>query len=116
MSDVFSVASFPMPICDFKRAEASKSDLKWADASETLATYGHCAMKSLGTFFGFRGHLITTMDGVPVDFAVVSAGIDDREVLPLFAERGRYPGVLGDKGYVSPDETQRPRSRINTTL
>ena len=62
-TDVFIVDSFPMPICDFKRAKTSKSDLKWADASGTLATYGHCATKGLATFLGFRGHLMTTDAG-----------------------------------------------------
>ena len=124
-SDVFIVDSFPLPVCDFKRAGSSKSDLKWADASGTLATYGHCATKGLGTFFGFRGHLLTTVDGVPVDFAIASADIDDREVLSVLCERGtryptilrnkgaeadltaenksspRYPIILGDKGYIS---------------
>ena len=100
-TQVFLVDSFPIPICDFKRAKSSRSDLKWADASGTLATYGHCATKSLGTFFGFRGHLITTGTGVPVDFAIAAADIDDREVLPLLSERGRYPILLGDKGYIS---------------
>ena len=100
-TQVFLVDSFPMPICDFKRAKTSRSDLKWADASGTLATYGHCATKSLGTFLGFRGHLITTGTGVPVDFAIASADIEDREVLPLLCQRRRYPILLGDKGYIS---------------
>ena len=103
-TEVFIVDSFPIPICDFKRAKSSKSDLKWeTDASGTLATYGHCATKGLGTFLGFRGHLITTgIGGFPVDFAIASeTDIDDREVLPLLCERGRYPVVLGDKGYIS---------------
>ena len=97
-TDVYIVDSFPMPICDGKRAEASTSDLKWADGSGTLATYGPCATKSLGTFFGFRGHLITTQQGIRVDFAIASAHIDDREVLPVLSEAGKYPIVLGDKG------------------
>lgn len=100
-TEVFIVDSFPIPICDFKRAKTSKSDLKWADASGTLATYGHCATKGLATFLGFRGHLITTGTGVPVDFAIASADIDDREVVALLSERGRYPVLLGDKGYIS---------------
>ena len=100
-TEVFIVDSFPIPICDFKRAKSSKSDLKWADASGTLATYGHCATKGLGTFLGFRGHLITTGTGIPVDFAIASADIDDREVVALLCERGRYPVLLGDKGYIS---------------
>ncbi|MCG9132012.1 transposase [Candidatus Poribacteria bacterium] len=96
--------SFPLPVCDFKRAAASKSDFKRADASGTIATYGHCATKGLGTIFGFRGHLLTTVDGVPVDFvrAIASADIDDREVLRVLCDRGnRYPILLGDKGYIS---------------
>ena len=100
-TDVFIVDSFPIPVCDFKRAKASKSDFKWADGTGTLATYGKCATKGLGTFFGFRGTLITTADGVPVDFGITSADRDDRDILPLLAERGEYPIVLGDKGYVS---------------
>ena len=100
-SDVFIVDSFPMPVCDFKRAKTSKTDLQWAEGSGCIATYGKCATKALGTFFGFRGHLITTAAGVPVDFAIASANIDDRDVLPLLVERGRYPVLLGDKGYIS---------------
>ncbi|MYA56024.1 transposase [Candidatus Poribacteria bacterium] len=57
--------------------------------------------KSLGTFLGFRGHLITTGTGVPVDFAIAAADIDDREVVPWLSQRGRYPILLGDKGYIS---------------
>ena len=102
-TDVFIVDSFPIPMCDVKRANASTSDLKWADGSGCFATYGHCATKGLETFFGFRGHVVARVEGVPVDFAIGSANIDDRQVFPLLAARGRYPIVLGDKGYVSKD-------------
>ena len=115
-TDVFIVDSFPMPICDFKRAKPSKSALKWADASGTLATYGHCATKGLGTFFGFRGHLITTDTGVPIDFAIASGHIDDREVLGVLSQGGRYPIVLGDKGYVSHALQQELRDAENMCL
>ena len=115
-TDVFIVDSFPMPICDFKRAKTSKSELKWADASGTLATYGHCATKGLGTFLGFRGHLITTDAGVPIDFAIASADIDDREVLRVLSQGGRYPIVLGDKGYVSHALQQELRDAENMCL
>ena len=100
-AEVFIVDSFPIPVCDFKRAKTSTSAFKSADATGTLATYGKCATKSLGTFFGFRGSLITTVYGLPVDFAIATADTDDREVVPLFCQRGRYPILLGDKGYVS---------------
>lgn len=99
-AEVFIVDSFPIPLCDFKRAMSSTSPLKCADATGTLATYGKCVTKSLGTFFGFRGTLITTVYGLPVDFAITSANTDDREVLPSLCERGTYPMLLADKGYV----------------
>ena len=100
-TDVFIVDSFPIPVCDFKRANTSKSDFKWADGTGLFATYGTCATKGIGTFFGFRCSLITTANGVPVDFGITSADRDDRDVLPLLAERGVYPIILGDKGYIS---------------
>jgi len=116
-TQVFIVDSFPIPICDFKRAKSSKSDLKWeTDASGTLATYGRCEKKSLGTFLGFRGHLITTGTGVPVDFAIAAADIDDREVLRLLSERRAYPILLGDKGYISEPLQEELLETENTCL
>ena len=65
--EVFIVDSFR----DFKRAPASTSPLKCADGTGTLATYGKCVTKGLGTFLGFRGSVITTAY-VPVDFAIAT--------------------------------------------
>ena len=45
--------------------------------------------------------MITIAYGLPVDFAIATADTDDREVLPLFCERGTYPIIIGDKGYIS---------------
>ncbi len=115
-TDVFIVDSFPIPICDVKRVKTLTSDLRWADASGCLATYGPCATKGLGTFFGFHGHLITIVDGVPVDFAIASANIDDRKVLPLLVKCGRYPILLGDKGYISESLQEEVLATENTCL
>ncbi len=115
-TDVFRVDSFPIPMCDVKRANPSTSDLKWSDGSGCFATYGHCATKGLETFFGFWGHVVATVAGVPVDFAIASANIDDRQVFPLLAARGRYPIVLGDKGYVSKELQAEVLATENTCL
>ena len=72
-----------MPVCDFKRAYASKSPLKCVNGTDTFAASGKCATKVLGTFFGFRCNVITISYGSPVDFAITPADIDDREVLLL---------------------------------
>ncbi|MDE0011015.1 MAG: IS982 family transposase [Candidatus Poribacteria bacterium] len=115
-TDVYIVDSFPIPICDFKRAKASKSDLKWADASGTLATYSTSATKNLGKFLGFRGSLITTVQGVPVDFAIASADRDDREVLPMLCQRDHYPIILADRGYISEQLQRELLETENTCL
>ncbi|RKU08220.1 hypothetical protein C6501_16855 [Candidatus Poribacteria bacterium] len=111
---IFIVDSFPIPVCDFKRVPASTSPLKYADGNGTLATYGKCATKGLGTFFGFRGSIITTSYGLPVDFAIAPADMDDREVLPLFCERGTYPIIIGDKGYIN-EELEMDLLRTDNT-
>lgn len=53
---------------------------------------------------------------MPVDFAITSADIDDREVVPLLSESGQYPILLGDKGYVSESLQDELLETENTCL
>ncbi len=101
LNDIFIADSLPVPVCDFKRAHFSQSPLKCQDASGTQATYGHCETKGLGTFLGFRVHLLISYQGVPLDFAVANANIDERDVLWVMSEKSDYRLIIGDKGYVS---------------
>ena len=114
--DVYIVESLPVPLCDFKRAYASNSPLKCANGTGTLAAYGKCATKALGTFLGFRCSIITTAYGGPVDFAITPADMDDREVLPLFCERGTYPIIIGDKGYICEELEEELLKTYNVCL
>jgi hypothetical protein len=68
------------------------------------AQYGYCASHSRW-FWGLRLHLVTTLHGLPVGFALAGAKADERQVLPGIAgdpvlAAGR-PGqvIIGDKGY-----------------
>lgn len=99
--DILLVDSLPVPICDFKRAYFSKSPLKTEALNGLQATYGHCATKNLGTFLGFRVHLLLSQEGLPLTFVVANADIDDRDVLPQMIESFLNTIVIGDKGYVS---------------
>ncbi len=101
LSDILIADSLPIPICDFKRAHFSTSPLKCEDASGTQAVYGCCQTKGLGTFLGFRLHLLISYEGVPLAFAVANADIDEREVLWVMSGQGDYHLIIGDKGYVS---------------
>ena len=96
--EVWVVDSTPVE-CARSRETVRRSELAgWAE-------YGYCASHSR-YFWGLRLHLIATLHGLPVGFALTGAKADERDVLlellaadpQLTAER---PGqiVLADKAY-----------------
>jgi hypothetical protein len=100
--DVWVVDSTPVE-CGRSRATARRSDLAgWAE-------YGYCASHSR-YFWGLRLHLVATLQGLPVAFALTGAKADERQVLlaifgadpHLLASR---PGqtLIGDKNYYGRD-------------
>ena len=96
--DVRVVDSTPVP-CGCSRETVRRSDAAgWAE-------YGYCAGHSR-CYWGLRLHLICTLDGMPVMFALAGPKADEREVLLGMLEAARAvalrPGqtLIGDKGYV----------------
>jgi hypothetical protein len=96
--DVWVADSTPVE-CGRSRETAKRSDLAgWAE-------YGYCASHSR-FFWGLRLHLVCTLQGLPVTFALTGAKADERETLldllaaepDLLADR---PGqtLIGDKNY-----------------
>ena len=95
--DVWVVDSTPVE-CGRSRETARRSDLAgWAE-------YGYCASHSR-YFWGLRLHLLSTLHGLPVAFALTGAKADERQVLldiladpALVTDR---PGqiLIGDKNY-----------------
>jgi hypothetical protein len=96
--DVWVVDSTPVE-CGRSRETVKRSDLAgWAE-------YGYCASHSR-FFWGLRLHLVCTLHGLPVAFALTGAKADERETLlgllaaepDLLASR---PGqtLIGDKNY-----------------
>jgi len=100
--DVWVVDSTPVE-CGRSRETALRSDLAgWAE-------YGYCASHSR-YFWGLRLHLLCTLRGLPVGFALTGAKADERQVLLdlLAADPGLaalLPGqiLLGDKNYYGRD-------------
>ena len=71
--DVWVVDSAPVE-CGRSRETAQRSDLAgWAE-------YGYCASHSR-FFWGLRLHLVCTLSGLPVAFALAGAKADERDVL-----------------------------------
>jgi hypothetical protein len=100
--DVWVVDSTPVE-CGRSRETARRSDLAgWAE-------YGYCASHSR-YFWGLRLHLVATLQGLPIGYALTGAKADERQVLldllhddPTLA--GSRPGqiLIGDKNYFGQD-------------
>jgi hypothetical protein len=96
--DVWVVDSTPVE-CGRSRETAKRSELAgWAE-------YGYCASHSR-YFWGLRLHLVCTLQGLPVAFALTGAKADERQVLlaifnadpDLLAQRPDQT-LIGDKNY-----------------
>ncbi|MGW5464636.1 IS982 family transposase [Streptomyces sp. NPDC003996] len=100
--DVWVVDSTPVE-CGRSRETVKRSDLAgWAE-------YGYCASHSR-FFWGLRLHLVCTLQGLPVAFALTGAKADEREtLLDLLAAEphlvAAWPGqtLIGDKNYFGRD-------------
>jgi hypothetical protein len=96
--DVWVVDSTPVE-CGRSRETARRSELAgWAE-------YGYCASHSRW-FWGLRLHLVCTLHGLPVAFALAGAKADERDVLAGLLTAGpdlltARPGqtLIGDKNY-----------------
>ena len=96
--DVRVVDSTPVQ-CGCSRETVKRSDAAgWAE-------YGYCASHSR-YFWGLRLHLVCTLAGLPVMFALAGAKADERETLLGMLEAARdvtaaHPGqvIIGDKNY-----------------
>jgi hypothetical protein len=99
--DVWVVDSTPVE-CGRSRETARRSDLAgWAE-------YGYCASHSR-YFWGLRLHLLCTLHGLPVGFALTGAKADERQVLlDILADQVLTAGrsgqiIIADKNYYGHD-------------
>lgn len=96
--DVWLVDSTPVG-CGCSRDTAKRSDLAgWAQ-------YGYCASHSR-YFWGLRLHLVCTLGGLPILFALTGAKADERETPRDMLDtapdvEAAHPGqtIIGDKNY-----------------
>jgi hypothetical protein len=96
--DVWVVDSTPVE-CARSRETVKRSELAgWAQ-------YGYCASHSRW-FWGLRLHLLCTLHGLPVGFALAGAKADERQVLLGILQDESLPAgqvIIGDKGYYGRD-------------
>ena len=84
--------SYPLPVCKFGRAYFCKS-FRYEGAA-----YGRCPSKK-ETYYGYKVHVLTTMDGYISRYIIGKANEDDREGLYHLTEGLYGITILGDKGY-----------------
>lgn len=108
LSDTLHMADgLPMPICHFKRAGFSS-------LFKDVASYGYCASKS-ETYYGFKGNLVISSEGMITDITVTPANIDERE--SLWDIVGNIRGLLiADKGLIGEDYQAQLRAHTNVDL
>ena len=93
------VDSFPLPVCKFGRAHFCRSFRGFG------ADYGYCPSKK-ETYFGYKVHVLITLQGFITQFEVTPASTDDREGLRDLSEVCSHSVLLADKGYISQDLTK----------
>jgi hypothetical protein len=104
--DLWLVDSTPVE-CGRSKDTVRRSDLAgWAE-------YGYCASHSR-YFWGLRLHLLCTLHGLPVGFALTGAKADERQVLlgildadPALAAHSSGQTLMADKNYYGRDFEDR---------
>lgn len=95
------IDSFPIVIANWGR----RSQVKVA---KDKGGYGICCAKQL-RFFGYRLHLLITLEGLIVNFVLAPANASDITVTPEVLEGMIYLILLGDSIYSSPPLIEKMR-------
>lgn len=88
---LFLTDGFPLPVCHYARASRSK-------LFKDKVSFSYCAAKD-EHYYGFKVLLVTTASGVPIDYVIDAANVDERELL-LRANLPEHSQVIGDKGFI----------------
>jgi len=107
---LFLFDGFPIPLCNIKRYK--KSNVFRGEGG-----IGYCAAKDV-KYFGFKGHLLITQEGVTRSISIAPANIDERDILPEVA-LNLTGDVIADKGLIRPELTQSLENqglRLHTPL
>jgi len=90
-----AIDSLPIPVVQFHLVPGSTGD--WRAYG---ATFGKVSSKKL-TIFGYKLHLLVTLEGLILDFELAPAHATDLEVGTELLDQHTDLEVYGDKGYIS---------------
>jgi hypothetical protein len=98
---------FPMPVCHFKRANFSQ-------IFSGEASYGYCASKG-EIYYGFKGNLLISSEGIITAVTVTQAHIDERESLWDLVD-GIHGTIIADKGLIGAEYQKELRQATGINL
>jgi IS5 family transposase len=106
------IDSMPVPVLGFHLVPGAASAAHWREHG---ADYGRVTTKKQ-TIFGYKLHLLVTLNGVIRDFVLAPASANDVVIAPELL--GRHAGlvVVGDKGYISAPLVAALREERQITL
>lgn len=105
--DLYLTDGLPLPVCHLARCNSSK-------LFHDKVTRGYCAAKD-ESYYGFKLLLVTTEDGIPIDYAIDAANIDERELLTRTAIP-EHVTLIADKGFISSKLQQQLKHQHDITL
>ena len=91
------IDGLPVPLCHYQRA-------KNCQLFTGLANFGYCAAKD-EKYYGFKVHLVISLEGVITGFTLTPANASERDSLWEIAH-GITGLLIGDKGYLGKDLQQ----------
>jgi len=96
-----AIDSLPIPVVQFHLVPGASSEWKVHGAD-----YGYIASKKV-TIFGYKLHLLVTLGGVILDFALAPANAHDLKVGEEILVNHTDLDVIGDKAYISAELAAR---------
>jgi hypothetical protein len=106
------IDSLPIPVMGFHLVPRSPAKATWQAYG---ACFGRIESKRQ-TIFGYKLHLLVSLNGIIGDFSLAAANRDDLAVgAELLAAQGRLI-VLGDKGYLSAPVAEQLETEAGITL
>jgi hypothetical protein len=115
--EVFTIDTFPVPVCRIARERQSKACQR-PEWDEVLANKGYNKIMG-GYFIGYKIHMITTASGVNVDLYITPASTHDVKFLAELDEGDRHLAdriLLGDRAYISEAHQLRLWDDLNLRL
>ena len=87
------IDSMPIPVCEFGRAHFSQY-FKWEVSNGKW-------LSEKQTYFDFKFHTLTTVEGFLTDYVITLANVDDRNSVWDLYDKYSSISIIGYKGYIN---------------